>query len=182
MIPISPTDAQTLADATKILLWAGKQIKAWLEARQANKPKPASGKTSRKKAPTDVAIAVRISRLSVEDVRAFLAARRIAADIVVISNSDTDEVVHLPNEAGVWEELVREFYTAFTTIQAEIGARRFHVFLAAPAALSFAMGCTMSTMYDVHLYQWDGDRGTYVEVVRGTSRERLMKPARPRRK
>ena len=28
MIPISPSDAQTLADATKILLWAGKQIKA----------------------------------------------------------------------------------------------------------------------------------------------------------
>lgn len=178
MLPILPNDAEALKQAVPLLLWTGKQIKAWLEARQAGNPQAMPEKTHQKKTPSDVAIAVRISRLNVEDVRAFLAARRIAADVVVISNSDSDEVVHLPNEAGVWEELVREFYTAFTTIQAQIGARRFHIFLSAPAALSFAMGCTMSTMYDVHLYQWDGDRGTYTEVIRGTSRERLMKPAR----
>ncbi|HLF25544.1 MAG TPA: SAVED domain-containing protein [Anaerolineae bacterium] len=178
MLPISPADAQTLKDAVPLLLWAGKQIKAWLQARQANPPKSRAGAVRGQRAARDVAIVVRISRVNVEDVRVFLEQQQIDAEMIVISNSDTDEVVYLPNAADAWEELVREFYTAFSKIQAEFGARRFHIFLAAPAALAFAMGCTMSTLYDVQLYQWDLDEQTYVEVIRGTSRKRLMARAR----
>jgi hypothetical protein len=179
--PISPSDLQTAWDATKLFVWAGKQLKAWVESRQPGAAE-AKAKPARKAKRRDVAIVVRISRLNVEDVRAFLAARKIDADLVVISNSPSDQVVHLPNDAEAWEELVREFYAAFTKIQAETGARRFHLFLAAPAALGFAMGCTMSTLYDVHLYQWDPDRQTYVEIIRGTSRNRLMAPVKEERK
>jgi len=184
MLPLSPTDAQTLKDATGLLLFAGQQIKAWIVARQAaraDKPAKEVETLGEAKQPGDVAIVVRISRLNVVDVRAYLKLRQIDADLIVISNSDSDEVRNLPYEAEVWEELVREFYAAFTQVQARYGAQRFHVFVAAPAALTFAMGCTMSTLYDVHLYQWDLGQHTYVEVIRSTSRERLMELVQPRK-
>lgn len=184
MLPLTPSDAETLKEATGLLLWAGKQIKVWIEARLADgrdAPKTDLETKGKKKKPRDIAIVVRISRLAVEDVHAYLKKQNLDADLIVISNSDTDKVVHLSNKAEVWEELVREFYTAFTKVQAEFGAQRFHIFVSAPAALTFAMGCTMSTLYDVHLYQWDLEDHTYVEVIRGTSRERLMKQVKSRK-
>jgi len=184
MLPLTPSDAETLKTATGLLLWAGKQIKVWIEARRADRetnPKAKPPTIGKAKKPRDVAIVVRISRLAVEDVHAYLKQRKLDADVIVISNSDSDEVIHLPNKAEVWEELVREFYTAFTKVQAEFGAQRFHIFVSAPSALTFAMGCTMSTLYDVHLYQWDLENHTYVEVIRGTSRERLMKVVKGRK-
>lgn len=183
-LPLSPTDAQTLKEAVGILFWAGKQIKVWLEARQADREASAGAKPASKgksKKPRDVAIIVRISRPATEDVHVYLKKRNLDADVIVISNSDSGVVAHLPNKAEVWEELVREFYTAFTKVQAEFGAQRFHIFVSAPAALTFAMGCTMSTLYEVHLYQWDLENHTYVEVIRGTSRERLMKEVKGRK-
>ena len=175
--PISPSDVETAKKAFDLMVWAGEHIKAWIESRESKAD--ASAKPSPKtKTPNAVAIAVRISRMNVADVKAFLAAHKIDAQMIVVANSEMDEPVHLLNDPDLWEAIVREFYTAFTQIQAERGAKTFHTFLAAPAALAFAMGCTMSTFFDVHLYQWDPDRQTYVEVIRGTSRRRLMTPAK----
>ena len=182
MIPtITPSDLDNAKTALELILWAGKHLKVWVESRTPDTESKA--KTAKpKKMPGDIAIAVRISRLNVQDVKAYLAAHKIDAEVLVIANTREDEVVHLLNDPDAWEEIVREFYTAFTKIQAERGAKRFHIFLAAPAALAFAMGCTMSTLYDVHLYQWDLDRQTYVEVIRGTSRKRLMTPVKGAKK
>lgn len=178
VLPINPTDAQTLLDAGKLLVWGGKQLKVWIEARQAAEPDAKPTTTQKKKTAPDVAIVVRISRMNVEDVRHYLDTHKIKADLIVISNTTSDEAIHLPSDADAWEEMVREFYTAFTKIQAQSGAKRFHIFLSAPAALAFAMGCTMSTLYDVRLYQWDIEQHVYFEAIRGASRKRLMSPSK----
>lgn len=183
MIPnITPTDLENAKTGIDILFWVGKHVKVWWDSRNEDEGKSKSKTATKKKSTRDVAIAVRISRMNVADVRSFLAARKTDADLVIISNSDTDEVVHLPNDPNVWEEIVSEYYTAFTKIQAEHGAKRFHVFLAAPAALAFAMGATMGTLYEVRLYQWDQEHHVYTEVIRGTSRERLMRSVKSKKR
>jgi hypothetical protein len=148
------------------IVWRGSRLLFGLLGKLSSRPRQ------------DVALVVEINRPAVEDVKRFLEQRSIDADVVVVTRRDIAAGQNLPMEPAVWEEIVREYYDGFTQLQRQRGTRRFHVFLAAPAALVFAMGCTMSTQYDVHLYQWSesgtSDERTYVEVIRGTSRQRLM--------
>jgi hypothetical protein len=176
-IPIDVTqiDWAKVAEGGKLLLWAGGQIKVWIEKRMAATPKSPSAPsgTTTEVAPKEIAIVVLISRPAEQDVRAFLQSQNIEADLFRIESLTPQ----LPPDPNVWEEIVREFFAVFNRIQATSGARKFHIFLAGPAALAFAMGCTLSTLFDVHLYQWPvGGTGSYYEVIRGTSRERLMSP------
>jgi SMODS-associated and fused to various effectors sensor domain len=126
----------------------------------------------RHKQSREVALVVQLSRTPLKDVQRFLESRRIEAEMIVVTRPGDPPELFIPVEPALWEEIVRDFHAGVVRVQQQRGAQRFHVFLAAPAALAFAMGCTMSTQYDAHLYHWDGS--TYVEVIRDTSRHRLM--------
>jgi len=118
---------------------------------------------------------VQLSMSPVKDVRRFLDTQGIEADLILVTRPDAGASGMMPVDAAVWEETVREFHRGFSAVQEERGAQRFHLFMSAPTVLAFAMGCTVSTQYDFHLYQWVPESGRYVEVIRGVTRDRLMR-------
>lgn len=106
----------------------------------------------------DIAIVVSIARPVRTTVDEFLYKNRIMAEIVQIEGKG-----RLSQKEEDWTAIVAEFYQIIWKIQSMLGAPTYHLFVAAPAALTFALGAVLGLNYDVHVYHWFGD--DYKEVL-----------------
>ncbi len=108
----------------------------------------------------EVAILVDITKRSLKDVAAYLDRQKIDANLIVITNDPaySSQVNFLdPLNAAEWEELLSDFSVAMNAIQHAVGAVRLHIFIAAPVALAFGLGCMWGTVSKANVYHWDGD-------------------------
>lgn len=118
----------------------------------------------------DVAILVQVIRPSAVDVKNYLEENNIDAPLYIVSNSEAKE-----NEIGVariddrdrraWKAVAKDFANEIAKIQKRYGAKQYHIFIAAPSVLAFALGCSVGTLYRMKLYNWLRDESTYVEVL-----------------
>jgi len=115
----------------------------------------------------DVAVMVQINQFLVSTTKKFLENERIDAHLILITNAeDGSSIKYLDNDKKQeWIDMVADFFDAVTKIERDWGARTFHVFLAAPAALAFALGCKMSVQHNIRLYNWVAEERSYVRVL-----------------
>ena len=115
----------------------------------------------------DVAIIVDINNRIVGNVEAYLKAKKIDADLIVITNdtSYSDEIrslnVRKPKE---WQDLAREFKAHSQKIKRLVGDAKVHIFLAAPLPLVFGMGAVWGTVDEATVYHWENK--TYHPVMK----------------
>ncbi len=115
----------------------------------------------------DIAIVISITRPVRVTVDTFLYRNRIIAEIMEIEGKG-----RLSQKQEEWTAIVAEFYQIILNIQRVLGAPTYHLFVSAPAALTFALGAVLGLNYDVHVYHWFEEINDYREVV-VTSRKLL---------
>lgn len=115
----------------------------------------------------DVAVMVQINQFLVPTTKKFLENEGIDAHLVLITNvEDGSSIKYLDNDKKQeWIDVVADFFDAVTEIERNWGAKTLHVFLAAPAALAFALGCKMSVQHNIRLYNWVAEERSYVRVL-----------------
>lgn len=115
----------------------------------------------------DVAVMVQINQFLVTTTKKFLENEGIDARLILITNvEDGGSIKYLDNDKKQeWIDVVSDFFDAVTGIERDWGARTLHVFLAAPAALAFALGCKMSVQHNIRLYNWVAEERSYVRVL-----------------
>jgi len=115
----------------------------------------------------DVAVMVQINQFLVPTTKKFLENEGIDAHLILITNvEDGGSIKYLDNDKKQeWIDVVADFFDAVTGIERDWGARTLHVFLAAPAALAFALGCKMSVQHNIRLYNWVAEERSYVRVL-----------------
>ena len=115
----------------------------------------------------DIAIVFSVTRPIKTDVEQFLFKNRIMAEVIEIKSKG-----RLSQDEKEWIEIVREFNEVITKIQEKLGTVTYHLFIAAPSALSFALGSILGLNYDIHVYHRFEEISDYREVL-VTSRELL---------
>lgn len=115
----------------------------------------------------DVAVMVQINQFLVTTTKKFLENEGIDAHLILITNvEDGSSIEYLDNDKKQeWIDVVADFFDAVTGIERDWGAKTLHVFLAAPAALAFALGCKMSVQHNIRLYNWMAEERSYVRVL-----------------
>lgn len=108
----------------------------------------------------DIAIAVSITRPIRPTVEDFLYRKKIVAEIVEVEGKG-----RLSSSEKDWTEIVSEFYQIILKIQSVAGAPTYHLFVSAPAALTFALGTVLGLNYNVHVYHWFEELNDYERVL-----------------
>lgn len=134
--------------------------KLGLEELKARIFKPKKVMTEPRFSEGDIAIVVSITKPIKPTVEKFLYKERIIADIVEIEGEK-----RLSSNEEDWKKIVTEFYRIFLKIQSTLGAPQYHLFVSAPAVLSFALGSVLGLNYDVHVYHWFEEMNDYKEVL-----------------
>jgi len=140
-----------------ILITKGKQTWTYLIGRREEKIEEKE----------DVAIAIQINRPIAQSVKEYLEREGINAHLVVVTNSqDGVSIKWLDNDKVYqWREVVSDFFEEVQRIQREWGAKTFHLFFATPNALAFTLGCTMSLLYNIRVYNWVAEELSYIRVL-----------------
>lgn len=113
---------------------------------------------------SEVSLIIQFSRSVIPAVQQFIEQRATHGPVLIIAQDKDDDGFMIDLRRSVWEELVRTFHAQVQgAVEAWPGCR-INVYLAAPSALAFAFGAIIGTLYDAHLFHWDGR--TYVEVIR----------------
>jgi hypothetical protein len=115
----------------------------------------------------DIAVVFSVTRPIKTDVEQFLFKNRIMAEVIEIKSKG-----RLSQDEKEWVEIVREFNEVIMKIQEELGTVTYHLFIAAPTALAFALGSILGLNYDIHVYHRFEEISDYREVL-VTSRELL---------
>jgi|GEM_PF-5534710 len=139
-----------LFGATTAALWVGRWIRVLWQGRSQGD--------------NDLAIVLDLSKPIVKDVERFLRENSIQAEVISISpNPGSASLGERPED---WEGAVSEFAQIVHTMQASLGTRPLHIFLAGPSVLAFGMGCIAGMDFDVHLYHWFPEKRSYAKVLR----------------
>jgi len=115
----------------------------------------------------DIAMAISITRPIRPTVEKFLAKKKIMAQVVEIEGRG-----RLPPNEEDWTQIVSEFYEIVLEIQSVLGAPTYHLFVSAPASLTFALGAVLGLNYDVNIYHWFEELNDYKKIL-NTSRKLL---------
>ena len=115
----------------------------------------------------DVAVAVQVSMHISESVKAFLEKSSIDANLVLVTNSkDPNELVPLDDfNPEEWRDIVCNFNRTLDRLERAAEAKTFHMFLAAPSALTIALGTALSKHRHAYIYNWLPERRTYTRVA-----------------
>ncbi len=108
----------------------------------------------------DIAIVIGITRPIRPTVEKFLTKKRIVAEIVEIEGKG-----RLPPDEEDWTQIVSEFYEIVLEIQSVLGAPTYHLFVSAPASLTFALGAVLGLNYDVNIYHWFEEFNDYKKIL-----------------
>lgn len=162
----------SLGSAAVTLFDKGKQIYTFWVTRTSPKPAASSRRHARVSnskwlTKPHVAIVVAITQPALDNVAAFLDKKKIDADLVLVTNVPTYGVPikRLSDDAKEWEQTVKEFARTMEKVRREArDAKKVHIFLSAPVALTFAMGAVWGTVNEAVVYHWDGK--TYLPVVK----------------
>lgn len=128
-------------------------------------PKPKEVTPETRYSGKNIAITVSITRPIRSTVENFLYRKKIVAEIVEIEGKGRLS----PSEED-WTEIINEFYQIILKIQSVAGAPTYHLFVSAPAALTFALGTVLGLNYDVHVYHWFEELNDYERVLVTSSR------------
>lgn len=152
------------------LVHQGKKLYAILfgQSTQVTKSEPIAKYSGLQPVPTgspivekdEVAILIDITKRSVKDVAKYLDAHQIDANLLVLTNDPVySPTVQFLNDKDPeeWNEIVRDFSKAMNAIQHAVGSVKMHVFIAAPVALGFGLGCMWGTVSEATVYHWDGN-------------------------
>jgi hypothetical protein len=116
----------------------------------------------------NIAIIIDISRPCQSAVEKFLKENRIEASILVMKSKDESRRLN-PSDRAEWEELVKSFSKLVSNIYEKSAPKELHIFLSAPASLTFALGCVIGTLYKPNVYNYNDQTGSYDKVLTVTS-------------
>ena len=147
----------TVAEMTGVLISKGRQTWTYLVGKKEEELVEKD----------DVAVMVQINQFLVPTTKKFLENEGIDAHLILITNVEDGSLIkYLDNDKKQeWIDVVADFFDAVTGIERDWGAKTLHVFLSAPAALAFALGCKMSVQHNIRLYNWVAEERSYVRVL-----------------
>jgi hypothetical protein len=153
-IPLGPKDSPIFASKFK----QGKGSSSYLITKDPNE----------KNLSKDIAIAVQINQIITQTVVEYLKTKEINANLIIITNSeDIKSTKDLDDhDEEQWQAFVQDFKDIVTKIQAEVGNATFHLFFAAPATLTMALGVVFGKFLTVHIYNWTRGENSYTEVLK----------------
>lgn len=104
-------------------------------------------------------------------VQLYLKKNNIKANIVKVTTPDESNLLD-PENLKEWEDLVRKFSTMLDVVLREMSPQRIHIFLSAPLALTFGIGCTIGNIVSPFIYHLDNVSKEYKLVITADNRLR----------
>lgn len=104
---------------------------------------------------TDIAILIQISQPAYIDVKNFLEKSNIKAPLFVISHDGAAEGRRLNDrDPAEWLEVVQAFSSQIADIKRAYGSKQYHLFIAAPSVIAFALGSVAKELTAFKLYNF----------------------------
>ncbi len=117
----------------------------------------------------NIAIVVSMAQPALPTAAAYLDDQGIPAHFLLLTNIPAYDKIQFLSVDSDWEALGQLFFQTMQTLRMEFPRARLHIFLAAPVALGFLLGCTWGTVYQgdylYHLHRDENGRSHYVRVA-----------------
>ena len=117
----------------------------------------------------DIAIVLNISNNCIPLVEKFLGEKGIDATVFEVNKKDGKREID-PYNRKEWEDIVTDFSKLLTSIYEQSAPSRVHIFLSAPVALAFGIGCVIRTLYRPYIYNYNRDTQSYDLVLVASDR------------
>lgn len=117
----------------------------------------------------DIAVVVSLAQPALPTAAAYLDDQGIPAHFLLLTNVPAYDKTEFLGVDSDWEAIGQLFFQTMQTIRLEFPKARLHLFLAAPVALGFLLGCTWGTVFQgdylYHLHRDEDGRSHYVRVA-----------------
>ena len=117
----------------------------------------------------DIAVVVSMAQPALPTAAAYLDDQDVPAHFVLLTNVPAYNKTEFLSVESDWEAIGQLFFQTMQTVRLEFPKARLHLFLAAPVALGFLLGCTWGTVYQgdylYHLHRDADGRSYYVRVA-----------------
>lgn len=117
----------------------------------------------------DIAVVVSMAQPALPTAATYLDDQGIPAHFVLLTNVPAYNRTEFLNVDSDWEAIGQLFFQTMQKVRLEFAQARLHLFLAAPVALGFLLGCTWGTVYQgdylYHLHRDEDGRSQYVKVA-----------------
>ncbi|MCB8980664.1 MAG: SAVED domain-containing protein [Ardenticatenaceae bacterium] len=117
----------------------------------------------------DIAVVVSLAQPALPTAAAYLDDQGVPAHFLLLTNVPAYDKTEFLDVDSDWEAIGQLFFQTMQTVRLEFSKARLHLFLAAPVALGFLLGCTWGTVYQgdclYHLHRDEDGRSHYVQVA-----------------
>lgn len=117
----------------------------------------------------DIAVVVSLAQPALPTAAAYLDDQGIPTHFLLLTNVPSYNKTEFLGVDSDWETIGQLFFQTMQTVRLEFPKVRLHLFLAAPVALGFLLGCTWGTVYQgdclYHLHRDEDGRSYYVQVA-----------------
>lgn len=117
----------------------------------------------------DIAVVVSMAQPALPTAAAYLDDQGVPAHFLLLTNVPAYNKTQFISVDSDWEAIGQLFFQTIQTVRLEFPKARLHLFLAAPVALGFLLGCTWGTVFQgdylYHLHRDEDGRSYYVRVA-----------------